>query len=242
MPLRRVVLASASPARLALLRNAGIHPEVVVSGAAEDGVDHLPVPEAAVALAERKADAVVAALAGGAAGARPGTPEAPLVIGCDSMLSIDGAVRGKPSSLEEARTWLRAWRGRSGVLVTGQCVLDTATGRRASAAVETEVRYGDPTDDELEAYLATGEPLHVAGAFTLDGFSAPFVAGVHGDPGGVIGLSLPLLRTLLAELGIAITDLWTTSAVTAAGTAAAVGAPPNGRGDRARPAIAPEGP
>lgn len=203
MPSRHLVLASASPARLTVLRAAGFAPEVVVSEVPEDGVDHLPVAAAAVILAERKAAAVAARVAA--------LDHAPLVIGCDSMLAIDGTVRGKPTSVDEARSWLQAWRGRTGVLVTGQTVIDTANGRRASAAVETEVRYGDPSDAELEAYLATGEALQVAGAFTLDGYSAPFVAGIDGDPGGVLGLSLPLLRTLLAEVGIAITDLWASS-------------------------------
>jgi septum formation protein len=193
---RRVVLASASPARLTLLRNAGIEPDVVVSGVDESGVEELPVRDAAMALASRKADAVT------------GQVDGALVIGCDSMLSIDGTVRGKPASVDEARAWLRGWRGRAGVLVTGQCVVDTATGRRAVGAVETSVTYGDPSDDELEAYLATGEALQVAGAFTLDGYSAPFVAGVDGDPGGVMGLSLPLLRSLLREIDVPITDLW----------------------------------
>jgi len=195
---RRVVLASASPARLMLLRNAGIEPDVVVSGVDEDGVDQLPARDAAIALASRKAEAVVVA----------GDVDGALVIGCDSMLSIDATVRGKPSSVDEARGWLRSWRGRTGVLVTGQCVIDTASGQRVVGAVETSVTYGHPGDDELEAYLATGEALQVAGAFTLDGYSAPFVAGVDGDPGGVMGLSLPLLRTLLHQLDIPITSLW----------------------------------
>jgi septum formation protein len=199
MPTHRLVLASASPARLTVLRAAGFAPEVVVSAVPEDGVDHLPIAKAAVALAERKAAAVAERLADPA-----------LVVGCDSMLSIDGTMRGKPSSIDEARSWLRGWRGRSGVLVTGQTVVDTATGRQASGAVETEVRYGDPSDEELEAYLATGEALQVAGAFTIDGYAAPFVAGIDGDPGGVMGLSLPLLRSLLAQIDVPITSLWTT--------------------------------
>jgi len=94
------------------------------------------------------------------------------------------------------------------VLRTGHCVIDTGSGERASATASTVVRFGTPDDEEIAAYVATGEPLHVAGAFTLDGRSAPFVEGIDGDHGNVIGLSLPLLRTLLAKLGVRITDLW----------------------------------
>jgi nucleoside triphosphate pyrophosphatase len=203
---RRLVLASASPARLALLRGAGLAPEVMVSGVAEDGVVGLTAAEAARTLAERKAGIVARRLAGTTL---PGHP-APLVVGCDSVLDIDGELRGKPASVDQARAWWQLQRGRSGLLVTGHAVVDGGTGRRTSGVAETVVRFGCPSDAEIEAYIATGEPLDVAGACTIDGYGGPFVAGIEGDHGTVIGLSLPLLRTLLADLGIAITDLWVT--------------------------------
>ncbi|MEV4441800.1 nucleoside triphosphate pyrophosphatase [Streptomyces sp. NPDC049577] len=197
-PSRRLVLASQSPARLGLLRQAGLAPEVIVSGVDEDAHDAATPGELALVLAEEKA-AAVAGLES-AAGA--------LVVGCDSVLELDGLALGKPADAEEATARWKSMRGRSGVLRTGHCVIDTATGRRASATASTTVRFGEPSDAEVAAYVASGEPLYVAGAFTLDGRSAPFVEGIDGDPGNVIGLSLPLLRTLLAELGVAITDLW----------------------------------
>jgi septum formation protein len=205
-PVRRLVLASASPARLTLLRAAGLAPDVVVSGVDEDAVTGLAPADAARTLAERKAEAVGRRLADepGDDGERPRA----LVVGCDSMLVIDGEVRGKPVSADQALAWWRAQRGRSGVLVTGHAVVDVTTGRRTSGVAETVVRFGCPSDAEIEAYIATGEPLGVAGACTIDGYGAPFVAGIEGDHGTVMGLSLPLLRTLLADLGVSITDLW----------------------------------
>lgn len=193
----RLVLASASPARRRVLAEAGFAPEIVVSGASEDGVTGT-TQEVALALAERKAAAVAAGLTGDPA----------LVVGCDSVLDVDGETRGKPASLEQARAWWASVAGRSAVLHTGHCVIDTATGRQVSAVASTTVHYGVPTSAEIEAYLATGEPMAVAGAFTIDGYAAPFVTGIEGDHGNVLGLSLPLLRTLLAELGVQITDLW----------------------------------
>ncbi|MGF1429707.1 nucleoside triphosphate pyrophosphatase [Kitasatospora sp. LaBMicrA B282] len=194
---RTLVLASASPARLGLLRQAGLDPQVIVSGVDEDALSAATPAELALVLAEAKAAAVADRLTDGE-----------LVIGCDSVLELDGQALGKPTDAADALARWRAMRGRSGVLQTGHCVVDTTTGRRASATASTTVHFGEPDDAELAAYVASGEPLHVAGAFTLDGRSAPFVRGIEGDHGNVIGLSLPLLRTLLGELGVRITDLW----------------------------------
>jgi len=195
VPTRRLVLASASPARLRLLRDAGLAPDVVVSGVPEDGVPGTPA-EVALELAVRKAQAVAA-----------GAPDA-LVVGCDSVLELDGQALGKPVDAADAVARWHAMRGRSGTLHTGHCVVDTATGTSAAAVASTVVRFGTPTDAEIDAYVASGEPLHVAGAFTLDGRSAPFLDGIDGDAGNVIGLSLPLLRTLLAKVGTELVDLW----------------------------------
>lgn len=193
------MLASQSPARLNLLRQAGLDPEVIVSGFDEDAVTAPSPAELALALAEAKT-AVVAA--------RPEVHGA-LVIGCDSVLDLDGEAYGKPADAEEATARWKSMRGREGTLRTGHCVHDTATGRQVSATASTVVRFGEPTDEEIAAYVASGEPLHVAGAFTLDGRSAPFIDGIDGGHGNVIGISLPLLRKLLAELGVGITELWT---------------------------------
>ncbi|MDQ1394747.1 MAG: nucleoside triphosphate pyrophosphatase [Acidimicrobiaceae bacterium] len=195
----RLVLASASPARLRLLRAAGFEPEVIVSGVDEDDTAIDDPGPLVLELARRKAGAVAAILSGRGAD---------VVVGCDSVLELDGLAYGKPASPAEAVARWRLLRGREGTLLTGHCVIDTARPRCATGVAATVVRFGEPSDAEVAAYVATGEPLGVAGAFTLDGRSAPFIDGIDGDPGNVIGLSLPLLRRLLAELDIEITALW----------------------------------
>jgi len=195
----RLVLASASGARLNLLRSAGLSPEVVISGVDESAVTAPTVAELCLELARCKAQAVGGSIAAG---------ERALVIGCDSILEFDGEAFGKPTDEADAAARWARMAGHSGVLHTGHCVIDVATGKEVAAVASTTVRFGTPEPAELAAYLASGEPLHVAGAFTLDGLSSPFIDGIDGDPSNVIGLSLPLLRRLLAELGVRITDLW----------------------------------
>ncbi|MEO3817653.1 Maf family protein [Plantactinospora sp. B24E8] len=220
----RLVLASASPARRKLLQAAGIEPEVLVSGVDESQVDHSTPEALSLTLARLKAQAVadrldpsIAGATAGSSGNNTGTggngietrQPRTLVLGCDSVLAFDGEILGKPADADEAiRRW-RNMRGRSGVLHTGHSLVDLNTGQEVGRVAGTAVHFAAVTDDEIEAYVATGEPLYVAGAFTLDGLGGPFVERIDGDPGTVIGLSLPLLRGMLAEFGVRITDLWT---------------------------------
>jgi septum formation protein len=195
----RLVLASASPARLATLRAAGIDPTVIVSGVDEDDVAEETAAQHALTLACRKALAVKDNLG----------EEPALVLGCDSVLELAGEVLGKPGTPSDAvRRW-RQMRGRSGVLHTGHCVVDAVSGQVAQAVGSTVVHFADVTDAEIEAYVSTGEPLAVAGGFPIDGLGGAFVSGIEGDHHNVVGLSLPLFRRLLADLGVRWTDLWT---------------------------------
>lgn len=191
----RVILASASPARLATLQAAGIDPEVIVSGVDEDRITSTDAGNLAAALAQLKCRAVAGQVDGDA-----------LVIGCDSVLAFEGEIFGKPAGPVEAAGRWRRMRGRSGVLHSGHCVR-----RGDEEFVETAstiVHFADISDAEIDAYVATGEPLAVAGAFTIDGLGGAFITGIEGDHHNVVGLSLPLLRDLVADLGIAWTDLW----------------------------------
>jgi septum formation protein len=194
--MQKIILASASPARLALLRRAGLNPEVVVSGVDESTISADTTAELTGLLARAKARTVAAGL------------DDALVIGCDSVLDFEGRALGKPESAEVAAEWWRARRGRAGILHTGHCLINTATGQEVVAVAGTTVRFGSPTEEDIAAYLGTGEPLQVAGAFTIDGMGAWFVDGIDGDAGNVIGLSLPVLRRLFTAVGVRVTGLW----------------------------------
>jgi septum formation protein len=189
------VLASASPARLATLRAAGLDPEVVVSGVDESIVESDP-PTLCLKLAQLKAQAVADRLA----------PTDAYILGCDSMLEFDGVALGKPVDADEARQRWREMRGRAGILHTGHCLIHN--GRSVAEVASTAVHFGQITDDELDAYIGTGEPLHVAGAFTIDGLGGWFIDSIDGDAGTVIGVSLPLLRRLLRDLGTGVEAFW----------------------------------
>lgn len=207
----RLVLGSKSPARLATLRSAGVDPVVIVSEVDEDAVAAALPPDAAPAqvvsaLALAKAQAVAAEVS-----ARPG-PGQSLILGCDSMLEINGRMVGKPHTAEVAKERIAEMRNTDAVLWTGHALLSVdAEGNAYGEAVEaasTIVHFGNISDAEIDAYVATGEPLNVAGSFTIDGFGGPFVRGVTGDPHSVVGVSLPLLRDLAGRLGVFWPDLW----------------------------------
>lgn len=204
-----LLLASASPARLATLRSAGLDPQVIVSGVDEPAVvAHYGVTDAedvCLVLAKAKAEDVAG---------HDDVPDDALVLGCDSVLAFEGEVLGKPTDAADAKTRWQAMRGRSGVLHTGHWLIDTrdstdgGSGATLGGVASVTVHFADVSDAEIDAYVATGEPLVVAGAFTLDGLGGAFVRGVEGDPHAVVGVSLPLLRDLAREAGVLWTDLW----------------------------------
>ena len=210
----RVVLGSASTGRRRVLRSAGIDPLISVSGVDEDaaiaalGTD--PDPATVVTtLARAKADAVVRDLDAAV------TADC-VVIGCDSMLYVNGELRGKPGTPEQARRQWNSMAGQTGSLFTGHCVirmLDAQVLQIETAAEVTAVRFGIPTEPELTAYIASGEPLNVAGAFTIDGLGGWFIDGVEGDPSNVVGLGLSVTRRLLESVGLSIGDLWSANPV-----------------------------
>ncbi len=207
------VLASASPARLAVLRNAGVDPVVRVSGVDEDALTAELGPSAdsdtvVMALAHAKAMAVFDGFDGA------DTLDDAVVVGCDSMLDIDGELQGKPHTIDVARSRWETMAGRSGELLTGHAVVRVRAGAviaSETACSTTTVHFADPSRADLETYFASGEPLEVAGAFTLDGLGGWFVKSIEGDPSSVIGIGLPLVRRLLNEVGVSVADLWAAS-------------------------------
>lgn len=209
----RLLLASASPARLTTLRAAGLDPLVAVSGVDEDAVvaryGVTDPADVVLVLARSKAEEVASRWEGVVgAGAED---EDVLVLGCDSVLELDGVAHGKPADAAQAVERWRSMRGRTGVLHTGHWLVDVreqGTGATLGAVASTTVSFAEVTDAEIDAYVATGEPLAVAGAFTLDGLGGAFVRGVEGDPHAVVGVSLPLLREMLDDVGVVWTSLW----------------------------------
>ncbi|USR79132.1 Maf family protein [Arcanobacterium pinnipediorum] len=211
--MRTLLLGSASPARKQTLINAGIIPHVMVADLDEEALieeyrsahRELSTRELAIAqvqlLAKAKAHQIFTT-------ASELDQASDVIVGCDSMLEIDGTIVGKPHTPSIARQRLRAMSGNVGYLHTGHCVIDTHTGTSVTGVSTATVHIAHLSDADIEAYIATGEPLHVAGSFTVDGFGGPFIERIEGDYHGIVGISLPLLRSLLTELGYSITEFW----------------------------------
>jgi septum formation protein len=192
MELPRIVLASASPSRSRLLKSAGINPEIIVSGVDEEDPQYneLLPRELVTALAIVKAHTV-----------RKLVDFPAIIIGCDSTFEFEGKSLGKPLTKDVATARARSLSGKSGILYTGHCIIDTAKDRELTDVAATKVFFSQMSDTEISGYVETGEPLNVAGGFTLDGLSAPFISKIEGEASNVIGLSLPLLRAAVNKLG-----------------------------------------
>ena len=205
----RFVLASASSGRRKVLRQGGIDPLVIVSGVDEDAamaaLDPSATPsEVTATLALAKAEAVVGIL-------DPAVSADCVVVGCDSMLYRGGELHGKPGTAQAVRHQWHSMADSAGYLLTGHALLRISSGVITHTEAETRsttIHFGQPTDDDLEAYIADGEPIHVAGAFTLDGLGGWFIDGIEGDPSNVIGLSLPLVRRMIHRAGLSVSALW----------------------------------
>ena len=194
----QVILASSSTSRLRLLESAGITPKVLISGVDEEAseFDLLSPAELVIALAILKAHTV-----------KESAPENSLIIGCDSTFEFNGKSLGKPGSRENAIARCKELSGKSGYLHTGHCLIDLKQGIELSERSTAKVQFVQMTEAEIIDYVDSGEPLHVAGGFTLDGLSAPFITNIEGDPSGIIGLSLPLLRKMVISLGYSWPEL-----------------------------------
>ena len=188
----KIVLASQSTSRRRLLEGAGLKPTVIVSNVDEetDFFNAMTPADMVIALAVTKAHTV-----------REQIDYPALIIGCDSTFDVDGVSFGKPGTPDIARERAKAISGRSGLLHTGHCIIDTAQGREIADRVTTKVTFSELTDQEIEDYIASGEPLQVAGGFTLDGFGSPFIPVIEGDYTNVVGLSMPFLRSAMSQLG-----------------------------------------
>jgi len=194
----QLILASSSSSRLRLLESAGITPIVLVSGVDEEAAElvSLSPPELVIALAILKAHTV-----------KEKAPKDSLILGCDSTFEFNGESLGKPGTRENAIARCKKLSGKSGYLHTGHCLIDLKQGIELSERSTAKVQFAQMSDAEIIDYVDSGEPLNVAGGFTLDGLSAPFITNIEGDPSGIIGLSLPLLRKMIISLGYSWPDL-----------------------------------